>query len=69
MSELGALEKLAIGLTHSRGEAMSLGDDLLVYLLTMAVTHVRKKSNALRIIAERGACRPKSIAAKVRSGL
>ena len=31
---------------------MSLGDDLLVYLLTMAVTHVRKKSNALRIIAE-----------------
>ena len=43
MSELGALQELAIALTHSRGEAMLLGDDLLVYLLTMAVTHVRKE--------------------------
>ncbi len=48
MSELGVREKLAIGLTHSREEAMSLGDDLLVYLLTMALSRVQKKSNAVR---------------------
>jgi hypothetical protein len=52
MSELGALEKLAFGLTHCRREAISLGDDLLVYLLTMAISHVGKKSNALRKAAE-----------------
>ena len=46
MSELGALEKLAIELTNSRGEAISLGDDLLVFLLSMAILHVRKRSAA-----------------------
>ncbi len=40
---------------------MSLGDDLLVYLLTMAVSHVRKKSNVLREAAERGSGAPKPL--------
>ncbi len=48
MSELGVREKLTIELTHSREEALCFGDDLLVYLLSMAVLHVQKKSDALR---------------------
>jgi hypothetical protein len=47
MSNLVALENLNVQLIHSRGEAISLGDDLLVYLLNMAISHVRKKSNAI----------------------
>jgi hypothetical protein len=52
MSEPGALQKLADGLTHSRGEAISLGDNLLVYLLNMALLHLKKRSNAPREAAE-----------------
>ncbi len=48
MSELGALEKLVNGLTHSRREAVSLGDELLVYLLSMALAHLKKRGNAVR---------------------
>ncbi len=36
---------------------MSLGDDLLVYLLTIALSHVRKKSNGVRETAQ-GALAP-----------
>ena len=45
MSEPGALQKLADGLIHSRREAISLGDNLLVYLLSMALLHLKKRSN------------------------
>ena len=48
MPELEALEKLAIELTDCRREAMSLGDDLLVYLLNMTIMHVRKKNGAVK---------------------
>ena len=61
MSEPWALEKLTIELMRSRGEAISLGDDLLVYLLTMAVSHVRKKSNAFREAAERACGAPERL--------
>ncbi len=54
MSEIGALEKLVIGLTQSRREAISFGDDLLVYLLNMGILHLKNKSNALREGAEGG---------------
>jgi hypothetical protein len=47
MSELGTLEKLVNGIAHSRREAISLGDDLLVYLLNMAVLHLRRRSSAV----------------------
>lgn len=46
MPELEPLEKLIIELTDCRREAISLGDDLLVYLLNMAILHVRKKNSA-----------------------
>ncbi len=52
MSELEALEKLSVGLVRVREEAVSFGDDLLVYLLNMAVSHVGKKSFSLRKAAE-----------------
>jgi hypothetical protein len=52
MSELGALEKLVNGLTHSQREAVSLGDELLVYLLSIALAHLRKKGNAVRCCTE-----------------
>jgi hypothetical protein len=48
MPELKALEKLAVELVNCRNEAMSLGDNLLVYLLNMSILHVRKKSSAVR---------------------
>ncbi len=48
MSELGMREKLAIELTNSRREAISLGDDLLVYLLNMAILHIRRRNSAER---------------------
>jgi hypothetical protein len=47
MSELAALEKLDIALTRSKNEAVSLGDDLLVYLMSMAILHIRRKSGRL----------------------
>ena len=48
MSELGARERLVNGLNHSRREAVSLGDELLVYLLSMALAHLKKRGNAVR---------------------
>jgi hypothetical protein len=47
MSELETLEKLVIELIDCRNEAMSLGDDLLVYLLNMAIMHAKKKNSTI----------------------
>jgi hypothetical protein len=48
MSELDPLENLVFELIHCRNEAMSLGDDLLVYLLNMTIMRARKKTCAVR---------------------
>jgi hypothetical protein len=47
MSELAALERLEIALTYSKEEAASLGDDLLVYVISMGILQIRKKKAGL----------------------
>jgi hypothetical protein len=46
MSELAALEEIEAGLTQNRREALSLGDDFLVFVLSVAGRHIQKKSAA-----------------------
>ena len=52
MSELVTLEDLDIALTRILREAASLDSDLLIYLISIAILYVRRKSASLGGTAE-----------------
>lgn len=47
MSDLAAVESVEIGLARCRRKAITFGDQLLVYLIDIAISQARTKSIAL----------------------
>jgi len=52
MSELAALKKLELALARSKEDAASLHDDLLLYVISMAIVRVRQKRAHLGEVVE-----------------
>jgi hypothetical protein len=63
MSKLATLEKLEIALKRSKKEAESLGDDLLVYVISMAILRVQRNCASVGEAGEAKPCRLRVVAA------